>query len=168
MKKYTQEEIEQLAAKCAETAGSNFMSGMNCCEAVFAAVLDMGLSDLPKETVMVASGLGGGIGGFGTLCGGINGGAMGFGAVRGRKEPLSAGSPKACKDELHDHDHGLYLYTKEYIEAINEKIGTVNCRDIISKYNMADPDQRKAKLAECKGIIEMCAAQSIREICKEI
>ena len=54
------------------------------------------------------------------------------------------------------------------VEAINEKLGTVNCKDVISKYNMADPDQRKAKLAECKGIIEMCAAQSIREICKEI
>ena len=54
------------------------------------------------------------------------------------------------------------------MEAINEKLGTVNCKDVISKYNMADPDQRKAKLAECKGIIEMCAAQSIREICKEI
>ncbi len=159
---YTQEQIDALAKKAGEIAGENFMAGMNCCEASLSAILQTGLSDLPFETVSLGSALGGGVGGFGSLCGAINGGAMGMGAFRGRKNPTAAGDPKACKDELHDKEHGLYVYAKEYIEKLQEKFGSVDCRELTAKYDMADAAQRSARVQMCKGIVSASAEQAIR------
>jgi C_GCAxxG_C_C family probable redox protein len=159
---YTQEQIDELAKKAGEIAGENFMAGMNCCEAALSGILQTGLSDLPFETVSLASALGGGVGGFGSLCGAINGGAMGMGAFRGRKNPTAAGSPKACKDELHDKEHGLYVYAREYIEKLQEKFGSVNCRELVSGYDMSDKEQRSARVQMCKGIVAASAEQAVR------
>lgn len=161
--KYTKEQIDELAKKAGEAAGENFMSGYNCCEAALGAVLDLGISDLPKEAVMMGSAMGGGVGGFGSLCGAINGGGMAIGALMGRKVPTAAGDAKACKDELHDKEYGLYVFSKEYIEALNEKFGSVDCRDLTAGYDMADKEQRRARIQKCKGIASAAAEMAVRK-----
>jgi len=168
MKTYTSEEIEVLAQKAGQIAEEDFMAGMNCAEAVLSAILKLGLSDLPYETVMVASGLGGGVGGTGSICGAINGGAIGIGAIRGRKAPTSAGDAKACKMELHDKEHGLYLYLAEYMNAIKAETKSVDCHDLTKTFDMSNPEHRKARLFTCKNLVKMSAVQAIKSGLKTI
>ena len=168
MKNYTEKEIEELAVKAGEIAQEDFMAGMNCAEAVLSAILKMELSDLPYETVMVASGLGGGVGGSGSICGAINGGALAIGAMRGRKNPTAAGDAKACKQELHDKEHGLYLYLAEYMNELKSKTGSVDCHDLTKTFDMSNAEHRKARLFTCKNLVKMAAEQAIRTGLKQI
>lgn len=168
MKNYTNQEIEELAVKASEIAQEDFLAGMNCAEAVLSAILKLGLSDLPYEAVMVASGLGGGVGGTGSICGAINGGAIGIGAIRGRKDPTAAGSPKECKMELHDKDHGLYLILAEYMNTIKEQTGSVDCGVLTRTFDMANPEHRQARLFTCKNLVKISAYQAIKSGLKSI
>ena len=162
-KKYTKEQIDELARKAGEAAGEKFMSGYNCCEATLGAVLDLGITDLPKETVMVGSAMGGGVGGFGSLCGAINGGGLAIGALMGRKIPTAAGDAKACKDELHDNEFGLYAFSKEYIEELDAKFGTVNCGELTAAYDKTDEEQLNARAQKCRSIVVAAAELAVRK-----
>jgi len=168
MKTYTNEEIENLAVKASEIAQEDFLSGMNCAEAVLSAILKLGLSELPYETVMVASGLGGGVGGTGSICGAINGGAIGIGAIRGRKDPLAAGDAKSCKKELHDKENGLYLYLAEYMDAIKQQTKSVDCHDLTKTFDMSNEEHRKQRVFTCKNLVKIAAYQAIKSGLKSI
>jgi len=162
--KYSKEQILAMQDKAEELAVSNFTSGMNCAESVFAAILQLGISDFPFETVAIASGLGGGIGGSGNICGAVNGGAMGIGAVCGRKNPLALGNAAACKNELHDKDHGLYKYVGEYVTEIKDIYGKVNCKEFTGSIDTSKEEGKQTKAKTCKGIVALCARTAMKHI----
>ena len=50
----------------------NFKSGLNCAESVYDALLRAGVLDVPKETIAMCTGFGGGIGLYGDTCGALS------------------------------------------------------------------------------------------------
>ena len=57
--KKSYEEMLQLVS---ELAIANYKTGYNCTESVFLALIDSGALDIPRETVRMCIGFGGGIG----------------------------------------------------------------------------------------------------------
>jgi hypothetical protein len=107
--------------------------------------------DLKDEALLKASGaLTGGIGGLADTCGSMIGATLILGSVcgRGRED----GMPKLAESIRQAADY--YIWFKG-------KMGTVNCRDIVTKYgngtfyNFGDPAQAKA--AWEAGVVQKCA-----------
>lgn len=68
----------------------------------------------------IATGLGGGIGKGGEVCGALTGGAMLIGLLRGREDASDLGA----KDEA-------YAITAEFVHSFKEVNGALRCRDLL-------------------------------------
>ena len=93
-------------------AGEYFRNGYNCAEAIFLTFRDLLQLDAPREMVCMATGMGGGMGRAGCICGALNGGAMVLGLLKGRK------SAEEKRDdaynltrEFHDRFEAHFKYT---------------------------------------------------------
>ena len=96
---------EEVIAHVKKRAKNNFKTGLNCAESVFEAVMSHIDAGLPRETMCIMTGFGGGGGLFGDTCGALVGAMAALGAVYGRREvPTNA---KAAREELYG-DPGLY------------------------------------------------------------
>ena len=82
-----------------KTMAEHFHSeGFSCAESMVRACnncLDLHLSD---DALRMASGLGGGLGGSGCVCGALNGACLIIGVVAGRKELTDRPKPEIYKD----------------------------------------------------------------------
>ncbi len=99
-----------------ELAGQLHAAGNSCAEAVVKACnisLNLGLSD---DALRMASGLGGGIGGAGCVCGALNGAELILGVIAGRTEVA-----EKSKSEI-------YTLTKEFHTRFMEHFGSSCCR----------------------------------------
>ncbi|MDQ1279893.1 MAG: hypothetical protein QG670_1155 [Thermoproteota archaeon] len=88
-----------------------------CSESVLLAVSDwLGVKSelIPK----IATGLGAGIGGRGTICGALSGGVIALGLVFGRKDPVI------------EEGRRPYWFAQELFKQFKEKFGSVMCADI--------------------------------------
>lgn len=97
----------------------------NCCESVLMAVNDKhSLPGYSDDVVRVASNLGGGVAGWGDICGAIIGGTMAIGLLIGTNgdEPI----PKF--DEMRLRERKITL---ELIKTFEEKWGNVGCRTLL-------------------------------------
>lgn len=109
-----------------ERANKNFVSGLNCAESVFEAFVNSGIVDMPKETVALASGFGGGCGMTGNQCGALNGCVMALGACHGRPDPY-AYDESVRKSNLH------LVKMRAFNKLVNDfiaKYGSVKCSDL--------------------------------------
>jgi hypothetical protein len=107
--------------------------------------------DLKDEALLKASGaLTGGIGGLADTCGSMIGATLILGSVCGRGR--DNGIPKLADSIRQAADY--YIWFKG-------QMGTVNCRDIVTKYgngtfyNFSDPEQMK--LAFKAGVVQKCS-----------
>lgn len=107
-KHYTPEERAALAEKAAANAGEHFRHGLNCSECVLKGFLELGLTDYPPETVALVSGMGGGMGGTGHLCGAVNAGMLVISSMHGRRDPYAKATMEERIDELHHPETGIY------------------------------------------------------------
>jgi len=69
-----------------DRARKNFSKGFNCAECVMEAVFEHADTGLPKESLKMATGFGGGVGLYGDTCGAVTGAVMAVGAVHGRSK----------------------------------------------------------------------------------
>jgi len=118
-------------------ARKNFSKGYNCSECVFEAVFNHVETGLPRETMKVATGFGGGIGLFGDTCGAITGAVLAVSAVYGRSElPDIDDATEKFKQSVDDlyGKPGLYRIFNQIPNEIHDKFGHTTCRDITSKW----------------------------------
>lgn len=153
-KHYTPEERAALAEQAAANAGEHFRHGLNCSECVLKGFLDLGLTDYPPETVALASGMGGGMGGTGRLCGAVNAGMLVVSAMHGRRDPYAKDTMEARVDELHHPETGIYSRHAAYLRAVMKELGSLECRDLCFPYPDFDSKDRKRN---CKKILMTCA-----------
>jgi len=93
-------------------AGEYFRNGYNCSEAMFLTFRDLLQLDVPREMVCMATGMGGGMGHAGCICGALNGGAMVLGLLRGRKSAEEKRDEAyALSREFHDRFEANFKYT---------------------------------------------------------
>lgn len=117
-KHYTPEERAALAEKAAANAGEHFRHGLNCSECVLKGFLELGLTDYPPETVALVSGMGGGMGGTGHLCGAVNAGMLAISSMHGRRDPYAKATMEERIDELHHPETGIYPRHAAYVRAV--------------------------------------------------
>jgi len=102
-----------------EEAKNNFLSGMNCAQAVLCAFADR--CGLDRETALkLASGFGGGIARQREVCGAITGICMAAGLIRGPAET----SDKAAKDEH-------YTFIRGLCDEFRNETGSILCRELL-------------------------------------
>ena len=102
-----------------EEAKNNFLSGMNCAQAVLCAFADR--CGLDRETALkLASGFGGGIARQREVCGAITGMCMAVDLIRGPGEV----SDKAAKDEH-------YAFIRALCDAFRDETGSIICRELL-------------------------------------
>lgn len=126
----SQEKIAQVR----ERARKNFSKGYNCAECIVEAVLEVVDVGLPKETLRVATGFGGGVGLYGDTCGAITGAIIAVSAVHGRDTlPEGENSRAVAKDALYGKP-GLYRLFNQIPNMIAEKYGNTLCREISAQW----------------------------------
>jgi len=133
---------EELINQARENARQNFREGLNCGETVLKAVLDTGIiKDFPPEVVALATGFGGGIGQYGTVCGALAGATIAVGCVHGRKNPMN-GTFEERVGQLQGNP-GLYRLFNNLPNDFAEKFGTCECRELISGFESFEARERK-------------------------
>lgn len=98
-------------------AGEYFRNGYNCAEAIFLTFRDLLQLDVPREMVCMATGMGGGMGHAGCICGALNGGAMVLGLLKGRK------SAEEKRDEA-------YTLSREFHDCFESNFKYTCCRNL--------------------------------------
>ena len=120
-----------------DRARKNFSKGYNCSECIMEAVLECVDTGLPKETIRVASGFGGGVGLFGDTCGAITGAIMAVGAVHGRCGLPEGEDRKAVAKESSRQlygNPGLYRLFNQIPNRVKDKYGNTLCREISDEW----------------------------------
>ncbi len=134
-------EREELIEKAKESAAQNFKQGLNCAESVYMAVYDQ-LEDpaLPRESVALITGFGGGIGVFGSACGALLGGIAALGLVHGWKDPYYVapitlnGAVEERVNTLYGNP-GLYRFFNQLPNRFKQAYGNVDCSDLTEGYH---------------------------------
>lgn len=121
--KKSYEEMLQLVSDLAIT---NFKTGYNCTESVFLALIDSGALDIPRETVKMCIGFGGGIGCSGETCGALSGAIMANCAKHGRlgwetEDPVQRGMDVAEK---------YYRRYNAIVHEFEKANGAVTCKAV--------------------------------------
>jgi C_GCAxxG_C_C family probable redox protein len=120
-----------------EGARKNFSRGYNCAECVLQAVLELVETGLPRETLRMATGFGGGVGLFGDTCGAISGAVLAVGAVYGRSELPQDEDRKAAMQaaarQLYGRP-GLYRIFNQIPNRLKDKYGHTLCREITAQW----------------------------------
>lgn len=158
----TNQETAVLMEKAEESARSHFREGLNCAECVMRSFLELGLTDLPDEIITMASGLGGGIGMTHHDCGAVMGGALAIGTTQGRKDPFAKETFQERVEELNG-ENGIYQLFRRYIEEVEEKYGTIVCREL----NKGLDWEGKPRKKNCQAIIGHCAALAVKYALEE-
>lgn len=155
--------VNEMMDKAEERARYNFKNGLNCAESVVQAIIDVGLTDLPPEFVAVASGFGGGIGHTKNICGAISGCFMAVSSVKGRKNPFEKETLPERAAELNG-ENGIYKFFARIVKEIEEKYGTLLCRELTKSY---DDFTGKPRKKNCMEITAYCARLAAKYICEE-
>lgn len=145
---------ERFKREAEEKAKNNFRSGCNCAESVFKAIYELVEENLsldlkiPPEAVKLLTGFGGGIGDYGSVCGGITGGIMSLGMIYGFDAP----SQTSLEDRI--GKAGVYKLFNQLPSRFKEKFGTIVCSELVEKF---DEVYGKEHLRYCMGVASKSA-----------
>lgn len=113
------------AEKKVALARELFLEGYNCAQAVFAAFAEE--MELPRETaLLIASGMGGGIGGLRETCGAVSAMALVLGKLRGYSDAADTEGKKA-----------LYAAIQKLHSLFTAEFETSNCRQLLVSAGIA-------------------------------
>ncbi len=111
-----------------EVAVEKFLSGYNCAQSVlYAFGPDLGLD--AETALKVATGLGGGMGGRGEVCGAVTGGILALGLKYGRGEQAE----KSVAQQA-------YQKTGELMAAFERAHGSCTCRTLLGGCDLRTPE----------------------------
>lgn len=143
--------LENIMAEAESIARNYFRQGLNCSECVYRTILDLYESNLPDETICLASGFGGGMGHTKNTCGAITGAVLALGSIRGRKNPFAKETPAERAHELKD----VYAPFGDMINEIEDTYGTLICKELSNPHGDFQSRERKKN---CQQIIGYCAS----------
>lgn len=113
-----------------ELAKKYHLEGNNCVESIVKTCNDSMQLQLPEEAIRMVSGLGGGLGRSGCVCGALSGACLILGALVGRLDPAEKPLPE------------VYQYTGEFHNRFKKHFGTTCCRSL-NKLQFGTPEYRK-------------------------
>ncbi len=161
-------EKNDMITKIRDRARRNFSKGYNCAECVVEAVFEHIDTGLPKETLRVVTGFGGGVGLYGDTCGAVTGAVIAVGAVHGRSE-LPKGEDrkeiaKKSSKELYGNP-GMYRLFNKIPNKVKQKYGNTLCREICKQW--VDQWLCREHALHCREIITDAAELAAGLICEE-
>jgi len=117
----------------------------NCVESVIMLVQkEIPLPDFSKGVIKGASNLGGGVSGWGSICGAVNGAAIVYGLLMGTEGDEASEDFTNMRDNMRRH-------TQKFIKAFEEKWGHVNCFDLIGVDTRTEEGQRQHEENKARG-----------------
>lgn len=146
-----EEKDRSIIEQAEETSRNYFRQGLNCTECVLCSFMDHYQTELPRETLALATGFGGGLGHTKNTCGAITGAVMALSSAIGRKNPFERETPPERIQEL----KGIYAIVGDMVHEIEAHYGTLICREL------SDPlgeFEGKARKKNCMQIIGYCGA----------
>ncbi len=129
---------------------AGYVDGLNCAERVFWTVHALVNTTMPRESVRLLSGFGGGIAGCrGGACGAVSGGIAALGLVHGRPNP-----PTGDRE-------WPYVVSRDFVDQFQTAFGSTVCRDLVGDLlRDATPDADIRRKARCSQYtwkaIQMC------------
>jgi len=118
----------------------------NCCESVLIVVDDeRPLPGFNHNIMKVASNFGGGVGGWGSVCGAAAGTAIAFGLIFGTsgEEPL---------EEYKERRAAMRGVTQEFMKAFEGEFGSVNCMDLLGIDRRTEEGKKKYDELKAQGV----------------
>ncbi len=117
-----------MSAKKCEIAVEKFLSGYNCAQSIlYAYGPELGLDS--ETALKVATGLGGGMGGSGEVCGAVSGGVMALGLKYGRGDQ----EEKSVAQQA-------YKKTLELMGGFERVHGSCLCRTLLGGCDLRTPE----------------------------
>jgi len=92
----------------------------------------------------IASAFGGGVGGWGSVCGAVSGAVMALGLIHGTDGPETADDFKRKRD----HQREL---SQRFLASFEEKFGTVNCMDLLGVDRRTEEGKNKCDEMRARG-----------------
>lgn len=134
------EEFTEKQKHIADVCSQRLASGFHCSEAIVKVFNEeYGLNYSP-ETIKMATGLAGGVGGAKCLCGAVNAGALVLSSIYGR-------------DELGKDDKVAFASIKELHDSFKEKYKTTCCVALTNKIEWGKPSH----LEQCSKYVHWTA-----------
>ncbi len=127
----------------AEKAVETFKKGYNCSQSVFSTYAED--FNLNKDlALLIGSGLGGGVGRTGRICGAVSGAVLVLGLKYGffKEEEINSGKER------------VYGKVKEFLKKFEEVHGSIDCVDLLGGVNIGTEEGlKKAKEENLFGTI---------------
>ena len=130
-------ETEEKIAIIRDRARKNFSKGFNCAECFLEAFLEHVDTGIPKESLKMVTGFGGGVGLYGDTCGAITGAVMAVGSVHGRTDLPKGDDRKTVAKQAAKQLYGkpgLYRLFNQIPNMVKDKYGNTLCREICSQW----------------------------------
>ncbi len=120
----------------------------NCCESALIRIdAEHSLPGFDKDLMRVASGFGGGVGGWGSVCGAVSGGAMALGLLYGTD---GTEAPEEY-DRMRSEFRGLQ---QDYFRAFEAEYGSINCVDLLGVDRRTSEGSRRYKEMQAQGAFD--------------
>ena len=115
----------------------------NCAESVLKRINEaQSLRGFNPSVMRIASNFGGGVAGWGCICGAVSGAAMSLGLVNGT-------SGDEAEDEFTEKRTEMRALTQELMRAFEDEWGYIDCRDLLG-FTTGTPEG-KARYDELKA-----------------
>ncbi len=143
-----------MSAKKCDIAVEKFLSGYNCAQSVlFAFGPDLGLD--PDTALKLATGLGGGMGGRGEVCGAVTGGILALDLKYGR----GSQAEKPVAQQAYDK-------TNELMAAFERAHGSCLCRVLLDGCDLRSPEGMQRFRSE--DLLRKVCARCVRTAAEQV
>ena len=120
----------------------------NCCESALIRIdARHSLPGFDKGIMRVASAFGGGVGGWGSICGAVSGGVMAFGLLYGTDGTETPEEYDRIRSELRE-------LQQDYFRAFEAEYGSINCMDLLGIDRRTDEGNRRYKEMQTQGAFD--------------
>ncbi len=144
-----------------EYAKNLYKTGPNCAECVLETLIASNITDLKKEDVRLATGFGGGIGGYRLTCGALTGAVIAVSSVYGRKNPSALKELSYIKEELINEKEGIYKIFHKLASDFEKEAESSLCSEIIKANGGYNSIERARRCKELVGVAAKLAYSSI-------
>ena len=120
--------------------------GYNCCESVLMRIDEKNpLSGFDEAVLRIASNFGGGVAGWGSVCGAASGAAIAFGLIYGTGGNENPRVFQRKRSKLRE-------VTQEFMRAFEEEFGSVNCMDLLGVDRRTEEGRRRYDELRAQGV----------------
>jgi C_GCAxxG_C_C family probable redox protein len=119
--------------------------GYNCCESVLMRIDEKNpLPGFDEDVLRIASNFGGGVAGWGSVCGAAGGAAIAFGLIYGTDGNENPRVFQRKRTKLRE-------VTQEFMRAFEEEFGSVNCMDLLGVDRRTEEGRRRYDELRAQG-----------------